>query len=895
MFKRILSRVAGVLILLTLLELALSIPHSEAGQAVAKPLIWPSSGWGIFTGTVGDMEVMIDQVGIAVRIEIPREFLRGRKENDTSFLASDISNDYYYYSVIDQSLHCYHNEDAPGYKPDFSPYDPNAPFTIEIWSRDGSGFVEFTPPKHIWMREITAPTIAGVYELPVYVAEGVCKGTGRPAFPSKPAQVLSIKVSMGPLPVSIRGIVFDPLVQPIRPIRACGVVYALDTLGKPVARSFVRNDTGFFNITGLCEGDYTLEASTGYCNETGYSYLPTRYAERIHMLRGGNISLSVPLKRGCTIKGHIAYTDPNNVPVNPLSHHAFTELHHPWSESTDRITGLNYTVEALTEDGKTVASFSARATGGTKDPFVLVERREIRSVGYPALGTAYSGFPPGKYFLKAWVYGYIQKRIAVTTVSSYIAQNVEVTLVTGGWIGGTIGFRNPRNLRPETPRMAEIQNFGTSTGTMYGGNVLVSAYDSNGECVAVSLIRGTLSNGTTAYADRSIIRFHLIGFSESLNKTYSGVWNKRDYGIPSGTYLVKVAVRGYHQQDLTKIVVVDASNSSCDILLVRQGALSTVVASNTIINNRQIETPWAHRGLAPEPRLRLYVSNHDGFEVGHVEARLGVGAPMTSTAPLNFTGRNCTVEEITYQGYVPNSLTNGTYTLRAFTFGYFQKQEVRATISEGFASENRIQLLQGLDIGGTVWIRADGFISSLTENVEVKVEVYGSSGDLVAAALIHSYQGAQSFNFRIVGLRGAGHFFYVTSKGERLRDCGLQAGRYIVRIHDFGDQWQYRVERQITIQIETTGSTMHILANRMNKIFGKTLGNTPEGITVPLSWVKIAAGNKLVYSIDGRYTLHVQQGTNYIVFSLPAYFAKSLNCTLTGTRAVELDITLDPI
>ena len=78
-----------------------------------------------------------------MRIEIPREFLEPQgvpiAENDTSFVTSNIRNDYYYYNLVDESKHWTYAwrdqaSDGPCFKPDFSYYDPNAPYCLEIWN-----------------------------------------------------------------------------------------------------------------------------------------------------------------------------------------------------------------------------------------------------------------------------------------------------------------------------------------------------------------------------------------------------------------------------------------------------------------------------------------------------------------------------------------------------------------------------------------------------------------------------------------------------------------------------------------------------------------------------------------------------------------------------------------
>ncbi|MGD0424421.1 MAG: hypothetical protein ABSA92_13345 [Candidatus Bathyarchaeia archaeon] len=97
----------------------------------ANPLLFGSSG---------NLKVDIPKPGIAVRIEIPREFLGSvSSENDTSFITSNVENDYYYYNVVDESLHWTYRwrdnqTDGPCFKPEFSLYDSNAPWCVEIWN-----------------------------------------------------------------------------------------------------------------------------------------------------------------------------------------------------------------------------------------------------------------------------------------------------------------------------------------------------------------------------------------------------------------------------------------------------------------------------------------------------------------------------------------------------------------------------------------------------------------------------------------------------------------------------------------------------------------------------------------------------------------------------------------
>jgi len=760
----------------------------------------------------------------------------------------------------------------------------------EIRSHDGSGFIEFTPPKHVWMRNLTAPHIAGKYEFLVYVASETCDSTRAPLFPVNPTQTLTITVNSNPCPACISGFIVDPLTQNMPAIKASGVVYALDKAEKPVARCLVDGNTGFFNVTGLGEGEYTLEASAGCWKETDYSYAPTRCPQTVRVSKNGRLALNITLNRGCIIRGEIKYTKPDGTPISSLSHPAFQGIN-----SADQVAYPNYTVQAFTDAGEEVASFSARSTGSNCDPFVLRDRAEIKHVAYPPLGTAYSGLPPGRYILKAWAFGYVQKTPHVLTVTSSSTVNAEIRLVTGGLVAGTISFRHPRSLKPETPRAAEKENFGTLTGTLYGGNILVSAWSSTGQLAAVTLIEGSAPNGTTSYADQSSIRFHLLGLSESQNRTFSGVWRMRDYGIASDTYSIKVHVRGYRQQEVSRVTVSEGLNSTAYVTLVRQGAIRAVVASSAIVSGFSSEVPWAFRDLTPQPYLRVYEYRDDSSEVGYIETQIRLGTLTTRTRPLNFTGRNCTIPEIVFQGYLPNSITDGTYLLRAFTFGYVQRSDVKVTISDGIAVQTRIQLYLGLNATGTISMMAGSLPAFLTEDTEVKIEAHASLGALSAAVIACPNIGVGNFNFTMIGLRGAGHFFYVTPNGHRIKDYGIAAGTYKFKVHDFGAEWRYRVPRQPTLRIEMSGSTMYLVANRMSKISGKVWGMTLDNTLVPLSWVLITAGNETSHSTDGKYTLHLPDGSYQVIFSLPGYLNKYQDCTVAGAMKIERDITLEPV
>jgi len=188
-----------------------------SGEAAIKP----SKKWGMFFNTVGDVRIDITESGVAVRVDVPREFLPGRDENDTSFVFSDISTDYYYYRVTDQAKHY--------------PYNENAPYSIEIWNPPQylspactGQFYNFTPPKFVLLEELNAPGVSGIYNFSVFVTKKL--GTDRwgqlfADFSATPTKVLQVPVSMREEPGSITGYIWDIGAGPAGiPITTQGVV-----------------------------------------------------------------------------------------------------------------------------------------------------------------------------------------------------------------------------------------------------------------------------------------------------------------------------------------------------------------------------------------------------------------------------------------------------------------------------------------------------------------------------------------------------------------------------------------------------------------------------------------------------------------------------------------------
>ena len=791
--------------------LRIEVPNANAKSAS----VTPSKYWGIFSGTTGDITFKIEQSGIAVRIQVPREFLRGvvSGENDTSFVTSTITNDYFLYSVIDESLHYPYLSYGPDpgkicpytpyYVPNASQYDRNAPYFVEIHSRNATHYITFyaspSIPQYIYMTNLRAPATAGLYQFPIYIAKNTA-ANGLAYFPMNATEVVSVQVSIGTDPCSVSGYIRDSSTSVI--IKTKGVVYATEVNTGARARAFVNSTTGFYNLTGLYAGTYELEASAGYCPDTGFAYVLTKLGMRIGPLSKGQrlYFVDILIDRGCGIKGTVSY----NTRIGPVE-----SKDHDWLKvvirniKIDPASVLNYTVEAYDGSGGIVGFFSRNTSGGTTDTFSLFTNNSTKYCDYPPYYTEYCGFGPGTYTLKAWVWGYVQTTTVTVTITTptTIMNGITIPLYMGGVISGTIQFTDPSQGLRETPRDTERRVIGSATGKAYGGNIIVEARNSYGNLRGVCVINGTYPDGSVIYADWSTVKFYILGFSEFYNKSYSGFWIQKDNGLGTGTYNLTVKVRGYFQKSAVLVTVSEGSNLTVSVKLISGGAIRTQVTSWTSRPNTdltQAMVAWRYPGY----RMRIYYLRNGVITVGYNETVVGAGV---TTIELLYSGNNWTLKQMVYfgdrlgslspgtrgvigPGIIPSVLMPGNYTIYVYTYGYVQQVGSNAWIPEsGLTTQAFVTLQIGTGVIGDVYLRDGPLYFTMTENASARVEVL--KGSLLKGAQARMVpKGVRSFNYSIYGLTGGNfsHFYYVSPDGGRWDDYGMGPGNYTVRVPEFG-------------------------------------------------------------------------------------------------------------
>ncbi len=865
--------------------------------------IKPSRGWGIFFDTTGDVKIDITDPGVAVRVKVPRPFLEGTTENDTSHVTSDISDDYFYYSVIDQFLHY--------------PYDQNAPFTVEIWNPPQylfplckGAFYNFTAPRLVQLQNLNAPNIAGVYNFTVYIAKKI-GSNNRPVFPSLPDKILQVPVSMREDPARISGYIRDDI--SLRVIKAKGVVYAIDVSTGRTGRGLVNPLTGFFNISGLYAGEYRLEGSASYFSETGYAYAPTTSSTTVRVGKGAGMEVLFDLRRGCIIKGSISYTDQLRNRIRPLDSPYLAAL---------KYRGLNYTVEAYDSKGQIMASKTYESKNLQIEDYTLMIREGATHVGYPAKGTEYAGLGLDTYTVKIWVYGFVLPLTEirkVTFVNYGVTVNVGMSsLPYGAVLTGKIRLFSPMTNILETPREGEAASFGSLTGKHFGGNILIQAYG-GGLLKGLVVLNRTFQNGVVQYADYAsgdqtpLMRFAVLGFSEYYNHSYSGLWvvgsspgpSSWDYGIEAGTYTIRVWIRGYTPGQVKDIVLGAGENTTITVDMVRAGAAQVAVNSwNTRPGTDKPQAPqlWRHSDMCPPPRLRIYFKDSSRLEIGYAESILKPGLPGVSstTAILNFTGHNWTIDEITSLGYVPTTLNAGGYNLTAYTYGYVQPRGAPIRIQLGSLSRSSLNLIIGVGIHGRVPLMANGLLVGLTENATTRPEVFLESDfrhdNLKGVDVVDGVKGDSTLSFNTYGFYGRGHFFYVDENATRYRDYGLSAETYANYVPVFGYDRKFYQPRSIITSFSELGMEKGIdfRAERMIKISGVVTGETIIGVppVVGLDWASVRTNGYVTHTFDGDYALHLYPNTGALLtYSIPGYNSQTILVVTNNEATIMVTLT----
>lgn len=355
-----------------------------------------------------------------------------------------------------------------------------------------------------------------------------------------------------------------------------------------------------------------------------------------------------------------------------------------------------------------------------------------------ALATWISGLVPGRYFVRAYVNGYIQ-----TTPDGQSFQEYYFEVSANEWAGDIyvpldLYVTNTINV---TIHLHDIPGTLAPSPITRPNSLVVELYDDNYNLVAMNF--SVVPIGASA---ASVLLTGLGLHGSNLNRRFSLYayrgFGYQDYGILPGVYHVKAYVEGYLQKDDQKVsVLMGFSLESISFSLYRGASFELTVYS----------LDWEHPPVQrnwrwPGERMSIQVYNSTGTLIDIQPFLIHFAQPdgAASIGPIIFDGNHGIVaqpraEFLALLGTKPTAYSNGSYFFKVLTYGYIQPEFTDVFGVEGNATTDvRINLLIGVNVTLNIKFRSEGIFSAVPFNMSMRIRMFNDVGDLVGAWLTGS-------------------------------------------------------------------------------------------------------------------------------------------------------------
>ncbi|MEM2226279.1 MAG: carboxypeptidase-like regulatory domain-containing protein [Candidatus Bathyarchaeia archaeon] len=778
-------------------------------------LSYPNSS--ILVGANGDLlfELTLNGNYSSIDVYVPPEF-RGLDQGDTSNVWTNATNDY---NLISIRIMDSWDVRAPG------------------WWRVRVSNV--TSPKSereeyglaLRLFNLTAPSVAGRYFFKVFLNETISIGAKN--FPT-------VVVEADINPAYISGTVRYGGPDPKRygePLDKPGKVLArgLTPDGRRVEAVAYFNETakGAYTLYGLAEGTYNLTFSA--------SGFPPVTLDR-----------PISVHRGQSLEGIDAYIGEGLI-ANITVWSKCRGRPIPWGDK------LPIAAELLDMSFRSVASTSFPGVPSHlhyTDDHSYTYTLSLNATEYtghvPQDNAAYvSGIPPGDYYVRAYVWGYIQTRdYVISAHNGTSCINLEMDLHRSGRLNIMLNFK-------DLPGARAVSKLTERTW------IRVRAYDSRGKLSALEFSRANPGDSQALIELRGL-------------RNYRGAF---DYGLPPGDYWIEVEAGGFLQlKPLIATVGPECSLTEVSLEMVKGGRLNITITSMDWERPR-VPRPWAH----PGSRINVEVINR----LGEVVAILNATQPASDSAiHLEYGGL--------YTGLEP-----GDYMLMAYTVGYIQRAPVFVSVYLNSTSHVEIDLEKGVDIDLTVILKKEGIPipRKIFGNPSIRVEVYDRMGNIMGANISMIYK-EWNLTTRISGFKNyAGNpavrwaNFYDATDGYPQKDWGLPPGEYSIRVLIPGYEQTLKAE----FEARGPGSVLVIVSlEKLGRVSGMVFGFDFLGRPRPISWAGISAHRTEAFtcSLDGRFELWLPKGDYAIGVAAEGYGSKSIGLRVEWASETYLEFFL---
>jgi len=848
----------------------------------------------IFTNHKGSLLFIIKPTAQwkAVAFEIPKEF-RGLVHNKLSVYTS-ITNNYNNIKVKDEAL--YH------------PYNSSDPWWVEVRHSYG---LNITERYYVMIRDLTAPSVAANYTIKAYATTNrtfwytLMMDCGFPTTgqfkpnsttPNTLTYILPCYVSMREEPSIISGtLLYSRLAGSLanKPIRRLGLVEAIyqqpghPMHNKVVAKGyagFVKKDGTYnsknatYSIYGLFArsagelGTYLLRArAPGVMSNGTNGYPPQNMTFSMAIAKHGRQKgVTLSLEAGGVIKGNISWL----VKGTPT---ALTS------------NNLTYTVVAYDSKGTAIFPiFTRKAIVGEGGPPTLGKNQSWWWI----TGTTYGGLPDGKYTIKCYAFGYVQVTpIEVTVAGGGTVGGIVIPMNQGGTVSGTLNFYKPDGTTAILPKKWD----GTSGDWADTINPFLIELQSTPSGQVAGITTGTIGAGYSSTT------FKINGFNQTADRP---LWGRGlyDYGIPDGSYLVKVYVRGFLEVSPTAITITGGGLvSNVNIAMKRGGIVTGEV--EPYVSGAVSTFPAGHR-----LRLSLWDSGGKMVDMRDSNASAAGGGKFKFTgvsgeadALFGDTWPNVGLNLSRVQGGAqPAGIRDGAYTIKVEAQGYVQELISQAVVSVGGVTSGlKVRVERAGEIGGTMSFLSAGTAKQLKVRTLVAVEAYDSKGDLKGVFTTQLASDSDTVTYNIKGFSR-----YTKVDGTYIYGGGLGDGEYTIKVrlimpYDQKPPW-YDFEMASVINLKITGKGVtggvSFGMNQMGTVTGLIIGKvTYQTAGMNLTWVevKVSSPDVVGYSYNGLYWVNVSPGTHSVTFNIDGYAKQTITVTVVGGSVTSVSPTLE--
>jgi hypothetical protein len=652
-------------------------------------------------------------------------------------------------------------------------------------------------------------------------------------------------------PVEEAGMVLAHMTSKLDP-RTGATLYPCPQLGAPprpgcvdAAGYFNATDHGQFNIEGVAAGIFDV-----YAEAAGYPTQLVNSGTRVSA--GQSLHLGLNLSPGVVIQGYVyskhqfgeepwpenSYVkielydqptsnltpDPGTAPVSwsPLpciaggqnlyvggSHagacgdpRSGSSIAFPWHAYG---VGSGFTGSGVSDSNRTHLTTDPQGVGpaqhwyvvgGSNSPFRF-QFGSVSEYGAPSdldghvpqvYATWINGLPPGQYYLRAWVFRYVQSGLDGSTFRPYsfvVGGNdwagdisVPLDLLLSSSVEETVHFHNQQDT-------LVTSTINTGAGYLYG-----ALEDSRNAILSYNVTSLGFTNITGTYRhngystplkkqptdrdpnDPAGVNRNSLQTGDAIIQFWgiNDTWNGQNCGIPAGTYNVRLWATGYLQSTPAQVsLALSGSSMEMSDHLFRGAGFQVSVASN------DWETPAVSRnwmwngqeidiGFYKNATLVSVIGEEPAFMANVVRSGSHLfqdGA--TSFVSANGGGQNFASsdgasgaffgEEGQYQniggftdyvlspftttskpsfGYLPTAFHPGQYDLRAWTYGYFQAIPVSVYAQPGQVANARIALLIGVSLSIDLTFAKERLAVSLPADASARVRFFDERGRLVA-------------------------------------------------------------------------------------------------------------------------------------------------------------------